>query len=247
MRVYIHSPLIELADIIADHLIGQGHTCYVIENLEKLFLTINNQQTLPDLLVLDYTSFNHDSFNAARNLTRHNKFLPLIFYNDPVLTRSHRALHWKAQIELLQCRCGEQDLSVYDEIFASIQTLIESKELRPYVPLMQPPKPLPDELKKQRFTLDFIRKNLQDTVIAFKERTKLPESLFYLLQILQEHKKEDMTLEEILEVYKKDGKTMKLESLKVLMSRLRNTIRKDLNCSFLILHENKTYKFIMYK
>ncbi len=247
MRVYIHSPQVEIAEIIADHLREEKHTCYVYRDFMELFVSIINQKTPPDLLIMDYLSYNHDNYSIMETFDEKKISLPVLFYNEPFLNRSTRAKHWKSQISLLQNLSDEIDLNTYDDIFLSLQNLIESKELRPYISLLQKPLPLPPELIKNKITLKFIKENQDDCICSFKERNKLPNNLFYLLQIFQKHRKIGLTLEDIVKEYQKDGKTISPESLKVLISRLKTSIRKDSDCNFLILHEKKTYKFIVYK
>ena len=52
---------------------------------------------------------------------------------------------------------------------------------------------------------------------------------------------------DFIEIYKKDGKEISEDSLRVHMSRLRKFIRNDRECNFLIYHEKDRYKFVRYK
>ncbi|MCR4735362.1 MAG: hypothetical protein K5829_10215 [Treponema sp.] len=247
MRVYLYSPQKGIAEIIADHLRQEDHDCLVIDYLEEVFLKISNEIKKPDLLILDYLSFNHDTFNIIKNLNNYNVYLPVIFYNDPCLVRSNRVRHWRAQVQLLQCKDERKDLDFFDKIFESIQNFVESEEMRPFISLMQRPKELPDKLIKHQITMDTIKDNLNDGIFLFKKRNKLPNSLYYLLSIFQKNKDTFINLEDILKEYDKEEKRMTRDSLKVLISRLRNTIRKDKECNFLIVKEKNSYKFIVYK
>ena len=64
MKVVIYSPVPEISQIIAKHLIYAGHKCVIFENLEDLSSLIRNLKKGPDLIILDYLSFNHDLFNV---------------------------------------------------------------------------------------------------------------------------------------------------------------------------------------
>lgn len=247
MRVYLYSPQKGIAEIIADHLRAEDHDCTVINFFEDIFLKISNEIKKPDLLILDYLSFNHDNFNIIKNLNTYNVYLPVIFYNDPCLVRSNRVRHWRAQVQLLQCKEERKNLDFFDKIFESLQNFVESEEMRPFISLMQKPVELPDKLIKHQITMDDIKDNINDGLISFKKRTKLSNSLFYLLGIFQKKKDTSLTLDDIIKEYDDDGKQMSKESLKVLISRLRNIIRKDLEATFLIVKEKEYYKFIVYK
>ncbi len=247
MRVYLYSPQKGIAEIIADHLRSEEHDCLVINSLEDVFLKISNEIKKPDLLVLDYLSYNHDTFNIIKNLNDYNIYLPTIFYNDPCLVRSNRIRHWRSQVQLLQCKEERKDLDFFDEIFKSIQNFVESEEMRPFISLMQIPKKLPERLIKQLITMTTIKDNINDGILAFKNRAKLSNSLYYLLQVFQKNKNELISLGDILKEYSNDGKQMTQDSLRVLISKLRNLIRKDKECHFLIVKEKDCYEFITFK
>ncbi len=247
MRVYLFSPQKGIAEIIADHLRAEDHDCLVINKIEDVFLRISNEIKKPDLLVLDYLSYNHDTFNIIKNLNDYNVYLPTIFYNDPCLVRSNRIRHWRSQVQLLQCKDERKDLDFFDKIFKSIQDFVESEEMRPYISLMQIPKKLPDRLLKQQITMDTIKDNISDGILAFKKRSKLSNSLYYLLEIFQKNKNCLISIGDILKEYSRDGKQMTQDSLRVLISKLRNGIRKDKACPFIIVKEKDCYEFITFK
>ena len=72
-----------------------------------------------------------------------------------------------------------------------------------------------------------MKEKSDDCITAFRDRTKLPKNLFYLLSLFQKNKDVPMRLENIIEIYKNDGKEMTEKSLKVLISKLKNLIRAD--------------------
>ena len=119
--------------------------------------------------------------------------------------------------------------------------------MRPYISLMQIPKKLPDRLLKQQITMDTIKDNISDGILAFKKRSKLSNSLYYLLEIFQKNKNCLISIGDILKEYSRDGKQMTQDSLRVLISKLRNTIRKDKACPFIIVKEKDCNEFITFK
>lgn len=247
MKIFIYSPQREISQIISDHLSCKEDHCIAFETLENLSSLVRNMEKGPDLLILDYLSFNHDIFNIFSYLRKIQKPIPVIFYNDPCLTRSTRAAHWKSLIELTQMDLKKKDYSYLDSVFEKLEELINSEQFFPYVSLLQPPKTVPDYLIKDKYTLEFIKQKSDDCINSFKERNKLPNNLFYLLSLLQKNKDMPMKLKSIIELYEEEGKKISEKSLKVNISKLKKLIRSDKQCGFLIYQEKSTYRFVRYK
>lgn len=247
MKIFIYSLKREISQIICDHLTDKGNLCYSFITQSDLTSAIRNQKTLPDLLILDYLLFNHDIFNIYTYLEDTEIKFPTIFYNDPCLIRSSRSAHWLAMTELTQLKFEEQDFSHYKPVFDDLEELIESDELRPYIPLLQPAQELPLSLVKDDFTLRYLRENKDDCIYDFQKRTNIPNNLFYLLQLFQKNKEVELSFADIIKLYAKDGKSISQESLKVHLSKLRKYIKNDEHCTFLIVHDNERYRFIRYK
>lgn len=246
MVIFIYSPQRDISQIISDHLSEKGNICFVFTNQNEIITALKNLLKRPDLVILDYMCFNHDSFNIFQHFKEQNLLVPVLFYNDPCLTAPTRAQHWRSQIEKNQQHYIHRNFDSIQPVLNALEELIEAKEFRKYISLLQPPEKLPKELIKDSFTLEYIQNNENDCIYNFKDRSKLPNNLFYLLKLLQEHKSSPITLEQIIELYNDDKKTISESSLKVLISTLKNRIRKDKDCKFFILTENNTYRFIKY-
>jgi len=247
MKIFIYSLKREISQIISDHLSDKGHLCISFNSQTDISFAIRNQKKLPDLMLLDYLLFNHDIFNLYNYLEEVDLSFPVIFYNDPCLIRSSRAAHWKAILELTQSKYIAQDFSLYEPVFKELQELIESEEFKPYIPLMQSEKALPLSLIKDSYTLQYLKENKNDCIYEFKKRSKIPDNLFYLLELLQKNKEIELSLNDIVQLYEKDEKSISIDSLKVLLSRLRNYIRQDNKCPFLIYHDTNRYRFIRFR
>lgn len=247
MKIFIYSPQREISQIISDHLSYKGNHCIPFATIEDLSSLMRTMQSGPDLLILDYLSFNHDIFNIFSYFKKLNKSVPLLFFNDPCRTRSTMAAHWKSLIEITVPDFANQDTSKYDEIFINLEELICSKEFSPYVSLLQPAKKIPDSLIKDTYTLQYLKDNSDDCITSFKERINLPNNLFYLLSLFQKNKDTKLSLNRIIELYKMDGKQISQKSLKVNISNLKKLIRSDKECAFLIYQENGNYRFVRYK
>ena len=247
MKIFIYSPQVEISQIISDHLQEKGNLCFVFQDFSDLTCEVMNQKKQPDLLVLDYLSFNHDLFNIYEFFSNKSIFLPVIFYNDPCLTRSTRTSHWLAQFEALLCKNIAKDFSKYEPLFIYLEELIESNEFRPYITLLQPAKELPQNYIKHRFTLQYLKENSDDCIYTFKERTSIPQNIFSLLKLMQKNKDMLLSIKDIQNLYKEIGKEITEKSIKVMLSTLRKYIREDHDCNFLIYHEKDRYRFIRYK
>ena len=247
MKIFIYSPRREISQVIADNLTGKTNHCIVFEKLDDLSGLIRSMAKGPDLLILDYTTYNHELFNVYEYLKKIHKYFPVIFYNDPCITRSTRAAHWKSMLQITQLSYENQDFNYLDDIFAKLEELVKSKELAPYIPLLQPPAPVPPSMIKDKYTLQYLKDNSDDCITSFRDRNKLPNNLYYLLNLLQKNKAMPLKVSDIIELNEKDEKKISAKSLKVLISRLRNMIRHDKDCEFLIYHEKEYYRFVRYK
>lgn len=247
MKIFIYSPQREISQIISDHLTSYGNFCLIFFSTSELIDEIANRKKLPDLLILDYLSFNHDLFNIYDSFANYHLMLPVIFYNDPCLTRSTRTSHWLSQLETIMTKAIPRDFSIFRPVFKELEMLIESDELRPYIPLMQKPAPLPKSYIKDAYTLQYLKEQSDDCIYTFKERNNLPENLFYLLKLLQKHKELLLNYSEIKDLYEKDGKSITEKSICVLMSNLRKYIRDDKQNNFLIYQDKDRFRFVRFK
>lgn len=247
MKVFIFSKQREIAQVITDHLSDKGHLCFSFYRVENLREMIEKTDSRAELLILDYMSFNHDFFDIYHFFERRKYHIPIVYYNEPCIIFPTRLEHWLAQINYKQNYYLKLDLELYRPILSDLEELIEAPEFKPYVSLLQDPKPLPKKLIHDQLTLNYIRENENDCIYEFKKKIKLPPSLFYLLEILQKNKSVPMSLEEILLVYQKDNKQMTINSLKVELSRLRSKIRENPDCGFLINCTNQKYRFVRYR
>ena len=125
MKIFIYSRQREISQIIADNLAGKTNHCIVFEKLDDLSSLIRSMPKGPDMLILDYCTYNHELFNVYAYLKKIQKQFPVVFYNDPCITRSTRAAHWKTILELTQNSYEHKDFSIYDDIFEKLEELIE--------------------------------------------------------------------------------------------------------------------------
>lgn len=244
MIIYVYSTQIEIGQIICDHLTSLGNLCFQFPTTGDLAHGLSQLNNYPELLILDYTIYNHNLFNLRNYFSDIKINIPLVFYNDPCLTKSSRPKHWLSQIKLLQKDVQIEDFYIYEKLFMELANLIEDKELSPFIKLMEPPLPIPDYLKRKTLTLTTIKNNKNDNIETFRENVKLPKNLYYLLEIFQKHKSIPLDSQSIIEIYNKDNKKITENSLKVLISKLKGEIKKDPNCNFKIDNCKGLYLFL---
>lgn len=247
MRVFIYSPQYEISYILSEALTDCNTMCIPFRKISHIQDTIHNSKTNPDLIILDYLSFNHDAFSIVYRMMDENVRVPIVFYNDPVMIKKTRIGHWKEMILRLQpCREIIDD-NKYDPIFIKLQNLVESDELRPYLPLMTKPLEIPKEMIKDNFTLQYMKEKKGDFIYEFKKRTNLPENLFYLLALLHSNRDKALSYTDISDLYKEDERKISYESLKVMMSKLKSAIRNDKQCNFIIGKKDNKFRFIVFR
>lgn len=244
MNILIYSPIYELSEIIAENIEELGESCYTFKNTSLLMSFFSNCKNLPDLLILDYTSFNHEFFNLRNYLIELHKLFPLIYFNDPCPVYPERAYHWKEQIKLLFDIKDKELLDNYFKIFQKVQSTVENPELIPYIPLMQTNLPFPNHLTKAQALLQNIKKDNPISIYNFKKRNNLPDNLFYLLEIFYNNQEKPLSIDEIIQKFEEDDKSIKESSLRVSISRLNKAISNDKECSFFFLKKNNKYQII---
>ena len=72
MKIFIYSTQREISQIISDHLSFKGNHCIPFETPEDLSSLIKTMKEGPDLLILDYLTYNHDIFNIYSYLREIN-------------------------------------------------------------------------------------------------------------------------------------------------------------------------------
>ena len=246
MRLFIYSTQPEINSILHDHFSSKGFLCITFSGLEEFFTSLEHPTVPPELMILDYVIYNHDIFNIYTYLESKKLNYPCIFYNDPCLTRTSRKSHWKAQINLIQNKNNQIDISKLEPVFDDLQSLIENKQIAPSIKLMQKTTPLPKEFVNPKLTLEYIKEMEEDGVETFRKRNNLQNSLYYLLKLLQKHQNLQLTVSDIKKLYEKDMKEISESSLYVMLSKLRGIVRKDRQKRFIIRKEGEYYKFIKF-
>ena len=157
MNVCIYTPILELAEILTQKIESTGQNCFKFNSQESLVEFLASVKYLPDLLILDYTTINHNLFNIYTELQSIDKLFPIIFYNDPCLVSNDRTKHWKTIIDFFIQKKDDTFEQDYVQVFSIIKEVIESPPISPYIPLMHQPLQFPEELSLRNKIFDKIQ------------------------------------------------------------------------------------------
>jgi len=260
MTIYFCSHNLTLIRILADELSKQNHTCItfndydsLIENLDKGYKRPHKSK-FEELIVLDYTLWNHQYFDFFEPLTRNNIFIPFIYFNDPCFIFSNRISTWKHMIKLLFIKfphvipfADEANfINAYKEVFSQLAKLVESDVLSPYIPLMQKAKSLPEDLPFKNaydFLLNKSSEN-NENVLKFVDKVKLPDNLQFLLDIFFKNLGNSLSATALSDIYKEKHKNLTEQSAKTLISKLRKCLKEDEDFPYSIITTDKGYMLI---
>ncbi|MCQ2592564.1 MAG: helix-turn-helix domain-containing protein [Treponema sp.] len=244
MVIYLISPITEICHIMAKALFE--HRCYVFSGYSEAYATIADLKMPPDLLVLDYTLFNHEIFHIIEYMDAIRYRIPLIFFNDPCPIASSRADHWEQVIKMTYDYKEEQKPEVYHKVYEIIESVVENPELRPYIPLMQKFKPLPKHLYVTKMYEDSSIKASYYSLINFKNKSKMSNGIFFLMELFYRNSDKAITLEELQKQYEDNRHFITIESLKVQISRLRTFLKNHSNNQYAILTRKDGYQLVVF-
>ena len=251
MNIYICSTQPDVFRFLAYRIEKKGHNCILFSTYTSYLNTLYNSKCPPDLAILDYTLENHlISKSPYESLYEQKIFMPVIYYNDPCIGEGARLNVWEAFINYDETKKFIADEQRYIPPFEEIQKIlvlvndfIESAEFKPYIKLMQPPKPFPKQL-----CTDYISENLlsagsfSDSIFNLQDELKLPDNLYVLLKILYEHKNKILSAAQIQKYYSEEKAEISEASLSVLISKLRSSIKKSSVCNYRISKVPDGYK-----
>ena len=101
---------------------------------------------------------------------------------------------------------------------------------------MQKPRPLPKDFYVTKMYKEASMKESNNRLISFKLKTKIPENLYFLMELLYRSQNIALSLEELQNQYADELRDIKISSLKCQISKLRR-----------ILDDNPEYKFTIVK
>ena len=126
MTIFFYLQERTLYQMLADALQEKNFVCSLFLSKNEFLLALENMKKKPDLLVLDYNTYNHDIFNIYNYLKEIGCGVPLIFYNDPLPKNAEaRASHWFLVNNLYYGNCDEIKIENYVPVFTLISNVVE--------------------------------------------------------------------------------------------------------------------------
>ncbi|MCQ2586740.1 MAG: hypothetical protein MJ174_01400 [Treponema sp.] len=222
------------------------HHCFIYTTLEPIYDLIKNKNAIPDLIIADYIMNNHSIFNVYEFMNERKLHIPFIYYNDPVISFPDRVMFWKYILEVNDPYNTELDVEKFHDVFTTIMELVESPDLKPYIKLLQDPKPLPKAKLINYLYRDYTLSSLGDKLYKYRRIPGMTDGLFFLLQMFYQNIGFVLSLEQLQDEYLKNGKEIKIPSLKVELSRLRTVLKKSNDSRIDIIKRQNGYELIDY-
>lgn len=222
----------------------EKHTCLVFTNSDICFNMIKSMEPKADLLVLDYTLFNHDIFSMINYMNNEYPYLPYIYYNEPCMILSERLAHWKYFIEIQNKYDLQKPSSEYTEILKRIDLCIKEEKLEDYIYLLQKPKYFSKKNLVEKGHLsdqEIIESHLDKMK---KEKLITKRQHFLAKCLITNSSQASISLEDIIHIYNKNELIIKKESLKVKISELKNIFETTEGCPLSIIKRKDKYQVI---
>ncbi len=244
MLIFFLTDQSEICHIISDRL--SEHSCHVFTDINKIYDAILNLHNPPDLLVVDYSMFNHEVFNLNEYMDQVHYSIPLIYYNDPCLIAGNRPDHWK-QLTLIENNFLElKNSEEYYDIFKKIAEVVEDPDISQFIPLMQKPKLLPENFYVTKMYKDTVLKDARRRLMEFKSKTNMPDNLFFLMELLYINQDKSVTAESLRDEYSERIRPITLQSVVVQISKLKRIIKDFPEANYTIIKRKNGYQLIAF-
>ena len=126
MTFYFYTKHRKACKKITKALEENGHTCNTYINSDEFYKSILKIKTCPDLLLIDYLTYDHSIFNIYRYMHDIGCSIPLLFYNSPFpKDADSRLKHWIMALNLHYGHIGSLDI---DSLFPPLKTIAETIE-----------------------------------------------------------------------------------------------------------------------
>ena len=126
MTFYFYTKHRKACKKITKALEDNGHTCNTYINSDEFYKSILKIKTCPDLLLIDYLTYDHSIFNIYRYMHDIGCSIPLLFYNSPFpKDADSRLKHWIMALNLHYGHIGSLDI---DSLFPPLKTIAETIE-----------------------------------------------------------------------------------------------------------------------
>ncbi|MFA6857511.1 MAG: helix-turn-helix domain-containing protein [Treponema sp.] len=222
MTIYFYTLQKKICKKIADILEENHNVCCIYTDENDFYTAVTNMKKYPDLLLLDYLVFDHDTFNVYRYMNEINCKIPLLFYNEPPSIYLTRVQHWNMILNLYYTDSCI-NIADYEPTLKLLSSLVNSKELGPYISLLQIPKPYPEDEKKDSFS-PYINPFLFNEKFPLIQK-HISSSLYSVFCILYINRKKSVSIEEIQSLLHERNIEVTINTIYSDISRIRSLFR----------------------
>ena len=233
MTFYFYTTHRKACKKIAKALEENGHTCKIYTDADEFYQSILKIKTYPDLLLIDYLTYDHIIFNIYRYMHDIGCSIPLLFYNSPFPQNADSRLkHW---IMTLNLYYGHIAIDI-DSLVTPLKTIAETVEAlgaKPHIPLARISSA--DASSKNKKT------TAQYEALLAVYKKKLPASIFSVFEILFSYGSRAVSISDLQLLLRERGICAKEGTIYSNISRLRTYLDKE-NSEIHILNVKYGYR-----
>lgn len=245
----------------SEYITNYGGTCVIHESQEDFFNEIRVCSFKPELLVLDYTHFNHLILNVYNYLLHtYHCTIPAVFFNDPNLKKEKKVEYW---FEMLETMYGVQPLQSerYKKSLTILSNAMEEYSRNRYLT-----ETLPAQKKsvcRTEISLPSLSENRmpaaagtdysperhiplsEDSPVRCSDITsRLTSSAYLIYNVLMKDAPESASLQELINVIKKNEKTPSKNTVACLISSIRAVLKNTPDRQYDIIKTHDGYKLL---
>ncbi|MCR5614002.1 hypothetical protein [Treponema sp.] len=138
MRIYFLTRQPDVCQLLADKLAPLKAEIKIYPIVTNLLRDVFDYGIEPDVLFLDYSYYQVETYNPYDLLQKYKKMFPIIFYNHPFPAAQERKEFWLSNLK----KTGFfSDFSSIEPILDIMQNALTDSAIAPYVSSIQKPKP----------------------------------------------------------------------------------------------------------
>ncbi|MDE5898254.1 MAG: helix-turn-helix domain-containing protein [Treponemataceae bacterium] len=231
----------EECQIISSFLERHGQKCRIYEDQTKLFDDIELPESRPDLLLFDYTAFNHIIFNVYNYMNQTQCTIPLIMFNDPNIRKDFEVSYWR---EILSLIYYEVKFADYEHVLTLLAKAINfyEKNNRIYEHISRISSGGQQEQTPQKSAPDYDAECFKNEVA-----TRLTASACLVFEELVQNSGSVVPFEQLVQKIQKGEKRPKQATVRCAVSKIRTVIRSIDKCPLYIIKTGTGYKLIEHR
>lgn len=238
MIIFFFIPETYIAQIISCACEKMGNTCITFSDLDKFRQAVQSQ--VPDLIVCEYTVFNHIIFNVYAYMKKRNLNCPLIFYNDPFPEKNKRAIYWESTMKTVY---GDYfHAEKYRTLLSLIEATVESERVMPFIPLLQSPQKTP---KPKTHKIPFTILPKPSKLESLKLQLQLSGNMSQIFEVLYENRNVHLGTTEIKRRLNKIKHPIETQTIYTLIMKLRKKINAQNTINADIIHTPIGYRLLL--